>query len=847
MAAAGVGAVIPPLDRPLWTGAQSALPAPSLAPLAPPPTPVGGWVCHPRVCSKRGGWVRLFGPASRPKMTTHARGRSHRPSLNPQAVGLALSPRSRRPDVSRLDISADLDDAVPVPNLAGKPVPAGSRKFLDYAPLWAKWPDVSQVLFVNRIIRTLWPRYNAAIGKIATDVAGPILEEICKKGPAGILQAVDIEKLDLGGFPLAIGGIKTYATKDDSCIFEAPIQWGSTMAVRIAARLKLGPFVIHLPIDVENVQVRAVARVSLRPLVDELPCLGGAEVSLLELPHYDLSLRIINAVDLMRLPGVKTIVDAAVAKVIGDLALYPNRFRVDLMPGGGVPPPPLGMVEVAIERVERISDGGTLFSKVDPYVEVRCRRGRVTRTRTIYNNASPVYNETIAAIVDDPDNQALHVSLYDDNGGYNDKLIGELELPLLTSDFFAAPRTDVKLVVPFSKPAPEDDDDDYEYAPMDGGGATGGVGSGPLDGGATSLAAKKAKKPKEKLKDKVRRLRGKPPRPEVGLIHMTARYLPFRVDPSQLERLQAAKDAAAAARKAQADAAIGEAKKELEEASAAVGAAVATSKRDKADLEDATLTLGRAVSTARRAGVDVSGVSSGAAPDAAPVAMSDVKTEVAEAVEAAEDAVDAAAALKQARKEADRVAAEKVEASKRAAEVPVVDISEGPITQDLKGILTLTLVCARNLTADGQVDPFVELSLFDPATGTSKKQTSATWNNEPNPKWGEKFDFVNISATSVLTVTVWDKKGVLESVVNAVKSLASNRAMVEKIGVLRLRVDEIARNRRIKDEWALQETQKGDIMLQLEWFPVAVDDGTDAAAPAKKTPKMAAAAALSGL
>jgi hypothetical protein len=90
--------------------------------------------------------------------------------------------------------------------------------------------------------------------------------------------------------------------------------------------------------------------------------------------------------------------------------------------------------------------------------------------------------------------------------------------------------------------------------------------------------------------------------------------------------------------------------------------------------------------------------------------------------------------------------------------------SPGPITEDLKGILTLTLVQARNLTADGQVDPFVELSLFDPATAEVKKQWSATWNNEPNPKWGEKFDFVNISATSLLTVTVWDKKGMLESV-----------------------------------------------------------------------------------
>jgi hypothetical protein len=73
--------------------------------------------------------------------------------------------------------------------------------------------------------------------------------------------------------------------------------------------------------------------------------------------------------------------------------------------------------------------------------------------------------------------------------------------------------------------------------------------------------------------------------------------------------------------------------------------------------------------------------------------------------------------------------------------------------------------------------------------------------------------------------------------------------MTEKIGVLRLRVDEIARNRRIKDEWALQETQKGDITLQLEWWPVALDDDDMAAAAdaAKKAAPVTSAAGLAGL
>ena len=63
------------------------------------------------------------------------------------------------------------------------------------------------MLFVNSIVRTLWPYYNAAIGKIAVDATVPIFKDICSKVPAGLLQAIDIERLSLGRHPLAIGGI----------------------------------------------------------------------------------------------------------------------------------------------------------------------------------------------------------------------------------------------------------------------------------------------------------------------------------------------------------------------------------------------------------------------------------------------------------------------------------------------------------------------------------------------------------------------------------------------------------------------------------------------------------------
>ena len=63
-------------------------------------------------------------------------------------------------------------------------------------------------------------------------------------------------------------------------------------------------------------------------------------------------------------------------------------------------------------------------------------------------------------------------------------------------------------------------------------------------------------------------------------------------------------------------------------------------------------------------------------------------------------------------------------------------------------------VCCSHVQAPdekGDVDPYVELLLFDPATKETKKQQTSHLQNEPSPKWGEKFDFPMVSAPSILT------------------------------------------------------------------------------------------------
>ena len=73
-----------------------------------------------------------------------------------------------------------------------------------------------------------------------------------------ILQAIDLEIIDMGTQPISLGGVKTYASNSDETMVETTAMWGSNARVRASARVGLGPFSIYIPVEVTDVQVLIV-------------------------------------------------------------------------------------------------------------------------------------------------------------------------------------------------------------------------------------------------------------------------------------------------------------------------------------------------------------------------------------------------------------------------------------------------------------------------------------------------------------------------------------------------------------------------------------------------------------
>ena len=50
--------------------------------------------------------------------------------------------------------------------------------------------------------------------------------------------------------------------------------------------------------------MRGLARITLKPMTDEIPCIGAVTVTLMDDPYVDFTLRLMGSFDLMQIPGV---------------------------------------------------------------------------------------------------------------------------------------------------------------------------------------------------------------------------------------------------------------------------------------------------------------------------------------------------------------------------------------------------------------------------------------------------------------------------------------------------------------------------------------------------------------
>lgn len=138
-----------------------------------------------------------------------------------------------------------------------------------------------------------------------------------------------------------------------------------------------------------------------------------------------------------------------------------------------------------------------------------------------------------------------------------------------------------------------------------------------------------------------------------------------------------------------------------------------------------------------------------------------------------------------------------------------------------KGVLTVNLTKCSGLEA--APDTYAVVTLYDPhrLPIPNIEYRSEVVVNEDCPRYNFLCDFVNVSAASTLTAAIYEKAGTLDAL-KSLKLPFVSKANDKLLGKVRILVEEVAKEGRIRDLWPLQGAQTGDVHLGLEWNPATV-------------------------
>lgn len=781
--------------------------------------------------------------------------------------------------------AADRDDNIRVPAAAN--ITDEMRQIIPLTPDWTYWPDYERWMMINRLLRIMWPNLTESIIKTVLNVVKPMVQDMINKmpfvlaildditlGPYSIMDAEHLhphitEKyFTLGDFPVRVAGMKVYHTADETCILETPVVWGSNAAFDIQVFLRIAGRRVVIPISVRDIQFKCNARMVLH-MVDVMPCIGGATVSLLSTPHVDFKLHLFNGPDMMALPGVKPIMDLVIGYVVKEIALYPNSVSVPLMENFGVPRAPKGMIHVKLERITNLKSTD-FITKGDPYVVFEVRPGRSQRSKVVKNTANPVYDEEFFLLVDDFVNQKLSIKVYDyDRVMPVDDLLGTTEVYFSEEEI-----VDTEVVEKGENGSADIKGQKVVYTPVD-------WIQQPL-----KLGVYKDTKALQ-LEQAGSGLMHSMSKAAAGVTAGAASVVAFVTgadaeDDANMTVIKMAMKKKDVREKQQQEAA---AKKAAAEWQAKVDAGKKLEEKRKA------------ATTAGPEALKAFEEEYAAELEALKWTEDDEKAYWAEIKRINDEKKAAAAAEAKRRKKLTKEEREAEDAEKKAAEeakkvedeayelvetkvklrgngsstvkksvgqihftVKFMPFEEPKFDDDIeltpvktglqqyipfeppkprafhasvndfqKGVLTVTIFKAAGLTQPGSLlspDPYVELILVDcDRLRPSETQKTSVKINDNAPRWSETFDFVMISAGSTLTINVLNKVGVMD-VVTSLK-FSKSRFQDSMLGRVQIPVADVARNGCLKDTWALLDAESGTIEMKLQWQTCFVDQYMD--------------------
>ena len=207
---------------------------------------------------------------------------------------------------------------------------------------------------------------------------------------------------------------KVWSADDaDAVVLDADLRISGSEPLAVVAITLVGG--VQTVIQLAALQLSAVARVKLGPLVGAIPCFGAVSVSLIGEPFLDFSLTALSG-DLMAVPGLTGLVSSQVKKALNAF-IYPQRLVIPVMKGVesylGLMPRATGVLLVSVARARGLPGLGPR-STLNPFVVLRVAGQTCSATSPVQKGTrTPAWGFSASLPCVDPFAQTLEVELWD--------------------------------------------------------------------------------------------------------------------------------------------------------------------------------------------------------------------------------------------------------------------------------------------------------------------------------------------------------------------------------------------------------------------------------------------------
>uniref|UniRef100_A0A8C1ZZ11 Extended synaptotagmin-like protein 1b n=1 Tax=Cyprinus carpio TaxID=7962 RepID=A0A8C1ZZ11_CYPCA len=289
-------------------------------------------------------------------------------------------------------------------------------------PSWVNFPDVEKVEWLNKVIQQAWPYIGQYLEKLLTETIAPSI-----RGSSSHLQTLSFTKVDFGGKPMKVVGVKAHAENEKGQILlDVYISYVGDVEINVEVKR------YFCKAGVKGVQLHGMMRVILEPLIGDVPIVGAVTMFFIQRPK--LTINWTGLTNLLDIPGLNVMSDTMIMDTIASFLVLPNRLTVPLVANLHVAqlrcPLPRGVVRIHLVEADDLAskDNTVMAGMSDPYALLRVGP-QTFKSRHLDNTLSPKWDEMYEVIVHEVPGQELEVEVFDKDPDHDD-FLGRTKLDL---------------------------------------------------------------------------------------------------------------------------------------------------------------------------------------------------------------------------------------------------------------------------------------------------------------------------------------------------------------------------------------------------------------------------------